>query len=242
MGRWLIVGTPGDQPYPCRCEEPDKNPAAWKIERARKTGETTVYLCDPYISKRGKDAGQWVNRCPCWGDNPEGKPDGCCAHSPHNPRFRVVLDGVVVGSTATIPPDREAGWRAPHERIERPIVDVDPLDEYAEVLGMPRDIPGVSELGTYVRRWTDAELHCACPTPWDHLVTRDRDGKRKASPGVGVHCGEGGCHENFRNLAAMIMHRRTILEPCRPPATIRDPERGTPILRQRVEGPYIIWA
>lgn len=243
--RWIIAGTPASDPYPCQCEKVDPDPPQWKVERARRTGDPTVFACDPYVSKKGKDVGQWVNRCSCWGDKPDGKPEGCCAHSPHNPRFRVILDGVVVAQTAPLPIAREAGWRAPHERAERPIIDADldsylALDEYAEALGMPRDTPGPSELGPYLRRWTHVELHCTCPTPWDHLVTRDQDGKLKAQRGVGHHCTD--CHENFRNPNVAQAHRRTVLDPCRPPATVRDPEYGTPILRQRVEGPYVIWS
>jgi len=79
--------------YPCLCELADPDPPAWKKDRALRTGDGTVYLCDPYLAKQGRHAGTWQNRCGCWGmprvDDRTGtpRPEGCCAWSVHNPAY-----------------------------------------------------------------------------------------------------------------------------------------------------------
>jgi hypothetical protein len=132
----------------------------------------------------------------------------------------------------TRPPDREAGWRAPHERVERPVEDVEPATAYADALGVPLDV----EPTPYARRWSAQELHCACPTPWDHLVTKEG---KTAAKGIGYHCV--GCCTNFRNVAVASTHQRNAGDQCRPPATIVDPETGRPVLRPWEDGVFVVW-
>ena len=239
-GTWLAAGTPSCQPYPCQCEKIDDDPPQWKVERARRTGDLTVFACDPYISKKGYNVGRWTNRCACWGQRRERRPEGCCAHHEGNPRYlpvgpdgRPLAAPVLAGMLhETIPPDREAGWQAPHERVERSVRDVAPTTAYADALGIPVDV----EPAPYVRRWSAQELHCACPTPWDHLVTKEG---KPAEKGIGYHCCN--CHCNFRNVAVASAHQRNATDDCRPPETIQDTETGRPVLRPRAEGQFVIW-
>lgn len=233
---WLGAGVRGCQPFPCRCEDIDDDPPQWKIERARRTGETAVYRCDPYISKKGYNVGQWVNRCPCWGQLRDGKPEGCCVNHSGNPRYvEVGPDGRPLGrpSIATILPGRPADWQAPHERAERrPVEDVEASTAYADAIGIPLDV----EPTPYVRRWTREELHCDCRTPWDHMITKEG---KVAEKGIGYHCAA--CHNNFRNSAVAGMHQRDIMLPCRPPASIVDFETGARVLRMKLEGAHAVW-
>lgn len=238
LNTWLVASAREQRPvtldevYPCRCEDLDPDPPQWKVERAKRA-DGNVYRCDPWISKKGRNVGQWDNRCPCWGQVRDGRPDGCCAHHEGNPRYiEVGPDGRPLH--ATIPPDREAGWRAPHERVERDIEDVHPSAAYAEALGMPVDV----EPDPYVRRWSHAELHCDCRTPWDHIV--DKDGK-PTERGAGFHCSADGCHTNWRNAATALMHKRSVLVPCRRPESIVDVETGASVLRARMEGGFTVW-
>lgn len=227
----LVACEPGAA-YPCRCEDVDPDPPQWKRERAARSGENTVLRCDPYLGKRGKWAGRWNNMCPCWGQSPEGKPQGCCAYHPHNPRNTgyalLGLDGEHVrlpGQTVEVLP----GERKDRRRV----VDIEGVDpEYAISLGLPVDI----EPEPYVRRWAHAELHCACRTPWDHMV--DAKGK-PLERGIGFHASC--CHTNWRNSAVAAMHKRSITDPCRPPESIVDVERGVPVLRARNELGFTIW-
>lgn len=231
--RWIAGGNLNCEPAPCRCEDIDTDPPQWKVERARRSGDSSVFVCDPYISKKGYNVGRWTNRCPCWGLDRDGRPDGCCAGHPHNPRYAELgPDGLPL--VTTLEPAREAGWQAPHERAERRVEDITPTTAYVAALGMPVD----DEPEPYVRRWTHAELHCSCATPWDHM--RDKDGKQLVR-GIGQHCGDDGCHRNFRNLPTLLMHRKTVLEPCRDPATIVDVMTGEPLLKARVDLGFTVW-
>lgn len=56
QGRWVIAGTPLDEPYPCRCKERPAHARGWKTWR-----------CSP----------AW---CPCAGAPTAGKPRDCCAY------------------------------------------------------------------------------------------------------------------------------------------------------------------
>jgi hypothetical protein len=179
----------------------------------------------------------------------DGRPEGCCAHHDGNPRHlpvgpdgRPLAAPVLAGMLhATIPPGRPADWQAPHERVaedrdarneQRPIEDVAPAAAYADALGIPLDV----EPEPYRRRWPAAEITCTCPTPWDHLVTKDG---KPAEKGIGYHavC----CHTNWRNASIAAMHKRSILDPCRPPQSIVDIETGVRVLRARDEGGYLVW-
>jgi hypothetical protein len=252
-GHWIVASQREGRPvaggladlYPCRCEDIDTDPPIWKRERAARTGDPTVFICDPYVSKKGHNVGRWTNRCPCWGGRRDHAREGCCAHHEGNPRYLPVgPDGRPLAAPLlaemlhdTIPPSRDAGWQAPHERIERPIHDVAPAAAYAEALGIPYE----AEPEPYVRRWKHAELHCDCPTPWDHMTSRDSDGKLKVARGHGHHCSADGCHTNWRSYAASVVHCRDVTKPCTPPQSIVDCETGEPLLRARMDGPYLIW-
>lgn len=103
MTGWIVAGAllerpvPATEAYPCLCEQPDPDPPAWKAERAQRSGDPIVYLCDPYLARKGRHVGTWQNRCPCWGmpriDDRTGtpRPGGCCVWSEHNPAYAATV-------------------------------------------------------------------------------------------------------------------------------------------------------
>jgi hypothetical protein len=220
-GMWLAVQSPGCLPYPCLCEELDPHPLDWKVERARRSGQgSDVYLCDPYIHK---GSGQWRIRCSCWGQKPDGRPEGCCAHHEGNPRYWIIIDGLRVTPDGPVPAAHTAPL-SPAERYAAPPAP-SPLPD---LLHPPEP---------YRPRWTREELHCACPTPWD-------DDSRSS----GFHCSNDGCHTNWRNLGAARQHFRQLpggLWRCVAPETLRDvgpgPTTGQPTVRARYEGAHVVW-
>lgn len=237
-GIWLDSGRRTCQVDPCRCDEVDDRPPAWLVQRAERTGEI-IYRCRPYIPKKGKWAGRWHNYCPCWGRQRDGMDAECCAWHDWNPAY------VPPGAMPELPPgfwdgvksphddlrddlldEFAAGWRAPHERSERD-TDFDWDHHSGEIEHRQIEEP-------YHRRWPAVEVTCACPTPWDGMLTKD--GQVDARK-VGYHCVS--CHHNFRSLSAAGPHQRGLV--CRAPGSILDAERGTRVYRATDDGVFVIW-
>ncbi len=234
-GIWLGSGRRNCEPPVCHCEDIDPDPPSWKSERARRSGESAVYICDSYIAKKGHWAGRWTNRCPCWGAVRDSLPEGCCAWHPWSPRYAPLQPGTSLPVLAPMHGAPVAGTGTYLDALDgrRPVEDAQASSAYADALGIPLDVAPAP----YVRRWTREELHCDCPTPWDHMITKDGKVSEK---GIGFHCVQ--CHCNFLNPGVAALHRRSILEPCRDPATIRDPERGTRVMRARDAGGMVVWS
>lgn len=148
-GLWIAAGTPGCQPYPCRCQQTRDGAPLWVI----KQGQARCYW-----QKRGQEdtpGGGYRSRCPCWGGNREGKPGDCCAHHSANPFYAAV---VVTGSAD---PD------VPAVEVPEPLdVDMPPtLDDEPDesAFDWPDEIRE-----PFIRRWPVEELHCDCATPFDN--------------------------------------------------------------------------
>lgn len=257
-GTWLVAslkeGRPItlDEAYPCRCEDLDDDPPQWKVERAKRTGDGTVFRCDPW---QVKGTAEWRNRCDCWGQALEGKPEGCCAHHERNPRYLVIIEGVDITAGAedipkpvdSAPPpllddDDPAGadeTSAPSETTPPPLDDDYPDwteqpdgadrrsppevdDAPPDYLGQAFSLPPEDPAPARYARRWSAD-EITCP------CRTPWDGLKK---GFGFHCVA--CCRNFKNVGAAQMHGGW-LKPCKDPASIVDmgpgPTTGTPLMR-----------
>jgi hypothetical protein len=235
---WLVTGAALDELYPCRCDLEDPDPALWKVERARRSHDPRIYLCDPY---QKKGSAEWRNRCFCWGRLRDDRlPEGCCAYSAHSPRYSVTVEGVRLASDETPGPEESAPGRAPQVHAE-----VEPGDDQMSVSqdgGLEIGQVYADETGDhvvirmpYIPRWTAAERTCECKTPWD--------AEKRVS---GWHCT--GCCTNWRNLGVGMGHLRRLpggRTQCRDPRDMVDvgpgPTTGAPVVRMRMEGMHVVW-
>ena len=210
--RWIATGAPTCMPYPCRCAETKATAPDWVPP-----DQVTCWW-------RKKTTGALTSRCPCWGDDRDGKPDGCCAWHMASPRYLDDRTAAFLALIEAAPDDDDDGEVV---QASKPVVDPllwDVEDGEAWDDRRPRHKP-------HVRRWPPAELTCTCPTPWDV----------KKGPGAGTHCTD--CHENFVNVGAASMHRRRWTDPCTPPHIVRDVDTGASLLQQGADGVWFInWA
>lgn len=148
---WLIASKaigeevwPDGSLYPCMCEQEDPDPPWWKIERAERT-RTKIYLCSPYLAKKGHWAGKVTNRCGCWGRRRDDRlPEGCCAWHDDNPAY---------GVTTSL------GIETLQRAKPRPVEEVT----------LP-EAPVPERTGVYRRKFAKTECTCTCPTPWDEIT------------------------------------------------------------------------
>lgn len=215
----LVIGGPGEL-YPCRCADLDPDPPAFVADQYP-PGQ--VPRCRPWVSKKGKDFGLTLSRCPCWGRlRDERLPDTCCARHEHNPWYLGAAEVAALKHAAIVAEyARSASPATVFEDVELP-------DD---------DTPGAPVREPYRRRWLADQLTCLCPTPWDHVV--DKNG-RPLERGAGYHCV--GCHTNWVNYATATAHRRALAGPCLPPADIRDCETGRRLLYAQDVGGFEVWA
>jgi hypothetical protein len=204
--RWLATGAPTCIPYPCRCDETKARAPEW----ARDRGDLTCWW-------RKKATGQLTSRCPCWGDAREGKPETCCSWHMANPRF---LDDrhaafLALAEVANDPAGESVFDASTPERRPEP----DPLTWADD--GEPWEDRRIRR-EPFKRRWTPAELQCACG----------------ATPERGVHCVS--CCQTFASEMAAGMHRTTWSTPCRVPTDIRDVDTGRPLLQPNADGAWAI--
>jgi hypothetical protein len=83
-------------------------------------------------------------------------------------------------------------------------------------------------LPALVRRYSHAECHCGCATPWD--------GQKVSS---GYHCPN--CHSNWTNLGTAEHHRRRMSGVCRLPGDVVDVDTGRRLLAARSVGGFEVW-
>lgn len=205
--RWLATGAPTCVPYPCRCAETKAKAPEW----AQLAGNVTCWW-------RKKTTGELTSRCPCWGDEREGRPDTCCVWHMANPRY---LDDrhaafLALADAATDDNDDARFDASTPERRPPP----DPLVWDADDGEAWADTRPVRE--PYRRRWAPAELLCACG----------------ANPPRGVHCPS--CCVTYASEMAAGMHRTAWTLPCRAPQDIRDVDTGVPLLQPNGDGAWAI--
>jgi len=206
--RWLATGAPTCMPYPCRCDETKAAAPDWK----RQMGDVTCWW-------RNR-AGALTSRCPCWGDNREGKPETCCSWHLASPAylddrhaaFLALLDDVdAPGDPAT-----EAALDAAMDHAKRP--EPDPLVWDDE---RPYEAERIKR-EPFIRRWKPEELIC------EHDVTMIK----------GIHCVQ--CHIVYANEMVFGMHRAVWGQPCRTPDDLRDVDTGVPLVQQRSDGAWAL--
>jgi hypothetical protein len=205
--RWVVTGAPTCMPYPCRCPETKAQVPEW----VQLAGDVTCWW-------RRKTDGALTSRCPCWGDRREGKPEECCSWHMANPQF---LDDrhaafLALVEAADDEPPADATFDASSAEPHR---EPDPLtwDSDGEAWADRRPVRE-----PYVRRWTAAELDCACG----------------ATPPRGVHCVS--CCVTFASEMAASMHRTAWSQPCRTPEEICDVDTGVPLLQLNGDGAWAI--
>ncbi len=200
--RWLGIDAPTCLPMPCQCEATKTaNPEWGRRERCwwRSKRDHRIHC-----------------RCPCWGSPRDGRPGDCCAHHSANPRYIGAIPETLDEAAEVQPHDVERD--DPHETNPE-AEDLDGLFSDWD------DNPYAVVRQPYVARWTRAELHCPCITPFDQSKTS-----------TGWHCPGEGCHQNFKSWQVGSMHRRLWTEPCRPPAGLVDVDTGQHLMRQDAQG------
>jgi hypothetical protein len=212
----LVAGPPAES-YPCFCDEIDDDPPEWLKEAVRRDGGNAraIRRCRPYLAKKGRNAGRWTARCDCWGRRRDDDlPGGCCANHEHNPAYDVTgaLGIATVAQPATVYaasglPEPDDGLDA-EERL---------IHDWA------------AGSAPYVRRFTHAELHCPCATPWDGIT----DARK-----VGYHCS--GCHQNFVNWRRAQAHQKYVTMACKDPRTQVTID-GVPVYRATTLGGFVVW-
>jgi hypothetical protein len=248
-------------PYPCLCEVADPDPPGWKLQRAVTTGENIVYLCDPYLSKRGRHIGQWLNRCACWGSpridehTGEARPDGCCAWSVHNPAYAPTTGRGIdwrkdhepggpadhkersqpIVEASTGPPDRERGDH-PHRQSSDGPEDIDEWDYTLDPGPDDHRIPGRPS-------WrTSAGPVAPYVRRWlpQELTCRSATpwDSIKDARQVGYHCTD--CHRNFKNQRAAVAHQKLITDRCKDPGRQLNVD-GRLVYRAVTLGSFTVW-
>lgn len=207
--RWLATGAPTCVPYPCRCDETKASAPQF----VKDWGEVTCWW-------RRKTDGALTSRCPCWGDDREGKPESCCSWHVANPRF---LDDRHSAFLALLDAAEDPGDAAMDGPGKTPPNEPDPLawDHDGEPWSDRR-----RPVEPYVRRWPLAELYCPCKLPKDVK---------------GIHCTK--CHQRFANEMAFGMHQKTPWDACREPTDVRDVDTGAALLAPNFDGAWAVdWA
>lgn len=223
-GAWLVASTKLGRPVHdevCLCE----------VTRA----EAPDFVVDPQCWWINRDTGQARSRCYCWGTlRADWRPADCCANHSANPRYRVDLRNLGAGMVASASGNDGEGFSeppgAPHPPFAAEATYEGEFVSEAYSGTLRRAVPDV--LPPYRQRWTRAEMHCDCPTPWD----RDKTPK-------GYHCV--GCCTHWVSFAASRSHVRRApgapLGVCVPPAAVVDVDTGAPLLRARVVGDAFVW-
>ena len=207
--RWIATGAPSCLPYPCRCPETKANAPQF----VKDYGAVTCWW-------RSKITGALTSRCPCWGDEREGKPADCCSWHIASPRY---LDDRHAAFLALAEAGRDPG--NPDAELDTgavkagPPAEPDPLrwDDDGEPWEDRR-----RRLTPYVRRWKPAELTCGHPSGTER----------------GVHCPS--CCRVFASELAASMHRRAWTDPCRDPDDVRDVDTGVHLLTLNHEGAWAV--
>lgn len=209
--KWIVAGVKSCEPYPCFC--------------AQTRRDAPDFVAEPQCWWRKRGTGRLASRCPCWGRKTHpGLPRDCCGWHEANPQYLDLHPDAVPGApdpaTASVAADRRLGEIGLREPAPAALKTVDGANKDGQ--------PGPRSYPTPRRRWQPDEITCPCETPWDNE-------KRI----TGYHCVA--CHTNWRTVATAMVHQRSVLQPCRDPESIVDPDTGRRALRVRIVNGHTVW-